>query len=444
MSGSSLGMKSRLDFFDLDLSSKPDLEKFGSTLQQHLPEILDGFYEHVSAQPSLAEKIEAHGPAERLKAAQTEHWMALMSGVFDRHYYERAERIGKAHQHIGLKPTWYIGGYAYVVDRMIKLALAHDSETARMLSSVMKAVLLDMDIAVSVYLEEAEEVRREEHRRLANQLEEKIGHITAAVVAQSGTMSSVVEQLDRAVDELGDKSVSVAGASDQAAFNVEAVSAAVEEMSATVAEIGHRAEQSSKIARTAVNAADHSNTVIQGLSQYASEVDAIVKTISAIAAQTNLLALNATIEAARAGEFGKGFAVVASEVKALANQTSSATKTIGDQIDKITGAVEEAAKSIDMIGVVIKETEQNSTAASEAVEQQALATNEISSNIAQTAERVRGVRDDISSVASETKGMGDMSGKVRMSCDELARISDELDAAVKEVLASLRASEKAA
>ena len=437
-------MKSRLDFFGLDLSSKPDLEKFGSTLQQHLPEILDGFYQHVSTQPALAGKVRDHGPAERLKAAQTEHWMALMSGVFDRTYYERAKRVGQAHQRVGLQPTWYIGGYAFVIERMLKLALAHDPETAQMLSSVMKAALLDMDIAISVYLDEAEQVRRAEHRRIADQLEETIGHVTQAVVKQSAAMSSVVEALDHAVDELGDKSTSVAGASDQAAFNVEAVSAAVEEMTASVAEIGHRAEESAKIARTAVSAAEHSNTVIQGLSQYAGEVDAIVKTISAIAAQTNLLALNATIEAARAGEFGKGFAVVASEVKALANQTSSATKTIGDQIDKITGAVEEAAKSIDMIGVVIKETEQNSTAASEAVEQQALATNEISSNIAQTAERVRGVRDDISSVATETKGMSDMSSKVRMSCDELARISDELDAAVKEVVDSLRASERAA
>ena len=437
-------MKSRLDFFGLDLSSKPDLEKFGSTLQQHLPEILDGFYQHVATQPALAEKVETHGPAERLKEAQTEHWTALMSGVFDRGYYERAKRIGQAHQRIGLQPTWYIGGYAYVIDRMVKLALAHEPETAQMLGSVMKAALLDMDIAISVYIDEAEQVRREEHRRLADRLEETIGHVTEAVVKQSATMSSIVQSLDHAVDELGERSTSVAGASDQAAFNVEAVSAAVEEMTASVAEIGHRAEESAKIARTAVSAADHSNTVIQGLSQYAGEVDAIVKTISAIAAQTNLLALNATIEAARAGEFGKGFAVVASEVKALANQTSSATKTIGDQIDKITGAVDEAAKSIDMIGVVIKETEQNSAAASEAVEQQALATNEISSNIAQTAERVRGVRDDISSVATETKGMSDMSGKVRMSCDELARISEELDAAVKEVLDSLRASEKAA
>ncbi len=444
MSGSSVGMKSRVDFFNLSLSDKPQLEKFRAYLRDNLPDILDGFYDHVGTQPALAEKVRAHGPAERLKAAQTEHWMQLFSGVFDRTYHDRAKRIGQAHQHIGLEPTWYIGGYAYIIDRMVKVALAHDEETANMLGAVMKAALLDMDVAISVYLDEAERIRRSEHRHLADQLEEKIGRVSAAVVKQSMAMSGIVDALDNAVDELGDRSSSVVNASDQATHNVEAVSAAVEEMSASVNEIGRRAEASSKIAQDAVSAAERSNTVIQGLSKYAGEVDAIVKTISDIAAQTNLLALNATIEAARAGEFGKGFAVVASEVKALANQTSSATKTIGSQIGKITSAIEEAAKSIEMIGVVIKETEKNSTAASEAVEQQAQATTEISSNILQTAERVRGVRDDISSVAKQTKGMSEMSTKVRMSCDELARVSDELDAAVNAVVTSLRTSEKAA
>jgi len=434
-------MKSRLDFFGLDSASKPGLQRFGSTLGPHLPEILDGFYRHVTSRPDLAAKI--GDQTDRLKRAQISHWETLMSGALDDDYYERARKVGQAHQRIGLEPGLFIGGYAYVVDRMLKVALSEDPAMADMLSSAMKAIMLDIDLSISVYLEEAEQVRETEHREIADRLESRIGNVTDAVVKQSALMNDVVAALDKAVAAVGTKSTSVAGASDQATQNVEAVSAAVEELSASVREIGRRAEQSSQIARTAVDAADHSNTVIQGLSQYAGEVDAIVKTISEIAAQTNLLALNATIEAARAGELGKGFAVVASEVKALANQTSKATKTIGDQIGKITNSVEEAAKAIDMIGVVIKETEKNSTAASEAVDEQAMATNEISTNISQTAERVRGVRDDISAVATETQGMSEMSNRVRSSCDELAKISDQLDAAVKDVVSSLRGSGKA-
>ena len=61
-------------------------------------------------------------------------------------------------------------------------------------------------------------------------------------------------------------------------------------------------------------------------------ISAFSDEIAGIAGQTNLLALNASIEAARAGEAGRGFAVVAEEIGNLSNNSSNASKEIGEVI----------------------------------------------------------------------------------------------------------------
>lgn len=76
-------------------------------------------------------------------------------------------------------------------------------------------------------------------------------------------------------------------------------------------------------------------------------IASFVSEINDIASQTNLLSLNASIEAARAGEAGRGFAVVAGEIQTLSINSSKASDSINEMIDKSRKAVENGKNLVE-------------------------------------------------------------------------------------------------
>ena len=95
------------------------LPEIWNVILPSLPEILDGFYAHVSTVSALSEMV--GDQASRLKAAQTTHWERLFSGRFDDAYVEGIRAIGLTHNRIGLEPRFYIGGYNFVQQQLIAL-----------------------------------------------------------------------------------------------------------------------------------------------------------------------------------------------------------------------------------------------------------------------------------------------------------------------------------
>ncbi|MDF1494955.1 methyl-accepting chemotaxis protein [Caproiciproducens sp. CPB-2] len=152
------------------------------------------------------------------------------------------------------------------------------------------------------------------------------------------------------------------GATEQASV-VEEFSASVLEMSMQIKQNAENAELASSSADTAGREISNCNDkmkimvgAMEGITAKSSEISKIIKVIKDIAFQTNILALNAAVEAARAGVAGKGFAVVADEVRNLATKTAEAAASTTKLIEETIGAVKEGSSLVSSTAGLLEDS----------------------------------------------------------------------------------------
>jgi len=433
----------RTRFMGVNQEAATLLAEFWPKVQADLTDILNSFYRHVSSVPALEKLIS--GQTSRLKSAQEAHWQRLFSGRFDEAYFNSVRMIGLAHHRIGLEPKWYIGGYNYVLNRLIALAVKHyrwtPSKMTKVIAAMNSAVMLDMDVAISVY-QDALLDRTERSRKLNERVKEFEMTITGLVTDLAASASKLHENassMSATAQQTQDQSSAVAGATRQASANVQAVAGATEEMTGSSNEIGRQVTKASRLAGEAVHEAEATGLVIDGLAQAGQKIGDVVALIKTIAGQTNLLALNAAIEAARAGEAGKGFAVVASEVKSLANQTAKATEEIAGQIAGIQGVTATTVKAIRGIGLSIGNIDEVASSVAAAVQEQIATAAEISGNVQLAAKGTEEITQNICGVAEAASQTSEASSAVLSVAGELAKQAEHLRSEVDCFLATLNA-----
>jgi methyl-accepting chemotaxis protein len=445
----------RLSFIELaGRDVRSELQGMSALVNKELPGILENFYAKIRATPEVRKFFTNDRMMDGAKSAQLRHWQTILSGEFDTRYVESVRQIGNTHARIGLEPRWYIGGYAFlmegVIGKMVEQSIGkgvaglgkrtNGKKLASQISTFVKAVLLDMDFAISIYLEASEEAKQKAVTELADRFETGVGSIVAAVAERAVELEATAKSMSGTATRTSETSTTVAAAAEQATANVAIVASSADEMGKSVAEIAHQVSHSTSIAAQAVERARVTGETIDRMSRSAEKIGEVVNLISDIAGQTNLLALNATIESARAGEAGRGFAVVASEVKGLATQTARATEDIAAQIQEIQNITCDSVAAISEIRRIIDDMNAVSMAINAAVEEQSAATREIARNTAEAANGAQDVSRNISHVLQGAQQTGSASEQVVSASQELGRQASSLREQVDEFLKTVRAA----
>ncbi|MBX9795952.1 globin-coupled sensor protein [Sphingomonas sp.] len=386
-----IGFAEKVALFGLDEKGSRAFPAIARVIRRAGPGALARFYTVIEGNATMRGFFKTPQSMAHARAKQLEHWLQLFSRTPDQAYAERAQKIGVIHGRIGLPPSFYMSGYALVLETVITRMMRGSVfglfgfGLARRVTTLVKAALLDMDIALG-HLIEAQQVERDQViARLSGALEALAGgDFTAAL----DDLPPGYEVLSRDFEAMRCR---VRDTLTQVADAAHGIKTGSSEMSAASADLAQRTEEQAatlgqtaqslsevtgavrSTARDATNArefvgaaeadAQEGDRVVTAtvatmdrIADFSNRIGQIVGLIDGIAFQTNLLALNAGVEAARAGDAGRGFAVVAAEVRALAQRSAEAASEIKTLITDSRQEVSAGVSQVGATGEVLKRT----------------------------------------------------------------------------------------
>jgi len=332
-------LETRLDFVGFDEHGLSTLAALQPFVGRAIPAALDAFYEKARATPKMRAMFADEAQIASAKKRQQTHWASIASARFDDDYVEGVRKIGRTHARIGLEPRWYIGGYALIVERLIhalvkeqwpsllSLAKGRPEGVAEALSSLVKAALLDMDFAISVYLDTLDEQRRraEEERavieREAAVAVEAIAAGLAKLAAKDLTSrisSDLPPAFRKTQRDFNDAIEQIAEAMLAVAHATEAVNSGAREIATASDELARRTEQQAASLEETAAALNEISTTVKRSADGASHAHEVVS--------------------AADGDAKRSTAVVREAVEAMDEISKSS-----QQISEIIGVIDEIA-----------------------------------------------------------------------------------------------------
>lgn len=194
-------IEDRLRFIELDEHDIVELQQARQYIEPEIDAMLERFYKHVLSYPEFKVLFDDEESIHRAREAQKKHWLEeLFGGRFKSSYFNKADKIGRAHARIGLAPSWYVGSYSKMLNQFIGRICDEAEKEGRAacdtVQAVCKAVLLDVDLVIHCYLGAKDEAMRQVLRRATD---------FANDVAELGDgLSAATDSVERSAATIGD------------------------------------------------------------------------------------------------------------------------------------------------------------------------------------------------------------------------------------------------
>jgi methyl-accepting chemotaxis protein len=361
----------RLAFIQLDDERCARIRSIKAILDKQLPIALDKFYRIIQNTPETKKFFSSTTHMDSAKNAQVAHWRSISSGNFDDAYVSNVRKVGQTHARIGLEPRWYIGGYALVVDHLIHAIVTEmwpknstlfrqkvgPDDVAGCLGALIKAMMMDMDLSISMYVEAAEEARL----KLENAAKAEADRIRAEEAvreakrkseedAANRERASVLSSMGAAIAKLAEKNLTSrirealpeAYKSLQQEFN-----AAVEQFETALQQVvgvaGAMVSGTQEIASAADDLSKRTEQQAASLEETAAALEEITNTVKKTASES-ALARDTVTSAKSAAETSRD--VVRQAVDAMAE-----IETSSKEISKIIGVIDEIAFQTNLLAL---------------------------------------------------------------------------------------------
>ncbi|WP_410769387.1 globin-coupled sensor protein [Endobacterium cereale] len=484
-------LRDRLAFAGLDAQQCDLLRRFRPQLEEQLQTGLRDLFLRFQSFPDAARNFENERQLDRLHDLQASHWSVLTDARFDALYAERVKVLSDAESRMGLDPRWHVAGHAVMLEHLVAAlveqigaksllpgARRRDQEISEAIAAVIRLVMVDVEIAVSLRFNEL----RQRHQRAAQEQRKgdqaqaidtffdfasalSVNDLTARVEGDvpdvyselAGILNKAADAMRAAIETVGDKmsrvdalssglitdARTIANETAEHARNLADTSGQLQELTIRFRDTAGRTVAAEKAATETRKSVEQSGEIVgrainamTDIENSAEKIGEIIGVIDEIAFQTNLLALNAGIEAARAGDSGRGFAVVAQEVRALAQRSADAAREIKTLV---TGTKSQVGAGVDMVhrtqeaiaGIVRQVSDINDSIAGIATD---------SGEQVQCLGRVAGEIGEIGQRVSSTSGIALRSGE---NADELHTVILELGQTIREFRITRQAHETA-